>query len=444
MDRVLALLSLLTVLGALLGLGRLLSRGRFDVMFLAMLLLGYWFVFRPAQIALGLDGPTPDVWFPEGGLALIPIVSMAALLWLGGFGVGALAADAAGQPARALFPRLELEPNPPLTLAALAAVTALGVTVAVWLIQMSGGTLGDSFRFVKAEKAIVGFYFLRQFAVVGALFSIFVLYYFIYLERWRRVATPSWATTFALACFAANVFSIYAWGHRYSIAMATMALFAGYHYFVRRMSWAAMGSAAVGFLAIFIGLRLLRDALMLPEDIVTPVEDANIWRKMAISMHGSQYDALMLAVRDLDLTTGLRWGEDFLAGFYALVPRQFWPDRPVFNPGVFFRQLYEPETQNGWPLTPIGEWLINFGWLGVAIGGAVSGYLLRGAQQVYADLWRNPWSMMMTTTAALIALPGGFTVGTPQSLLANIFPLFLLALTLRQLAPGRRAWGAAH
>lgn len=444
MDRILAFLAILAVLLAIIWMSRTFVRHRFDVMFLTLLLLGYWFVVRPLIIALGLDGPAPDYLFPNGAFDVVVIAQGAALLWLAAFALGAFAADIAGQPAMALFPRLSGEPPPAYVLLGVLAVTALGLTVTLWLLAVSGGTLTDSIRFVKAEKALTGFYFLRQFAAVGELLSIFAIYYFIYLARVRGVPAPRWWVWLAFACFLVNAFGIYAWGQRYGIAMATMALFAGYHYFVRRLSWLEMVLLAIAFLAVFVGLRLIRDELFFPEGVVTPVEEGNVWRKMAISMHGAQYDALMLALRDFDLSAGLRWGEDFLAGLAALVPRQIWPDRPAFNPGAWFRRIYEPETLNGWPITPIGEWLVSFGWLGVAMGGALSGYVIRAAQRVYDDLWRNPWSMVLATTAALFVLPGGIAVGSPQAMLSTIFPLFLAALAMGQLATPGRQWGDGH
>ena len=116
-------------------------------------------------------------------------------------------------------------------------------------------------------------------------------------------------------------------------------------------------------------------------------------------------------------------------------------DVSILDIGDGVRQVCEPQTQSGWPMRPVGEWLVNVGWLGVAVGGALSGYVLRAAQRVYDDLWRNPWSMTMSVTVALFVAPGGFSVATPQTMVALVLPLFLAALALRQLAPLRRAWG---
>jgi len=439
MAHVLAFLSVLTVTAAILIIGRIFVRHRFDAMFLALLLLAYWFSFRPVQLAL--DTPTPDYLFVDGYLSLLMAAEGAALLWFAAFAVGAYAADVAGRPVMGLFPRLEGEPNPFLTLAALAVTTALGLVVTLWLLRASGGTLADSIRFVKADKAVTGFYFLRQFAIIGTLLSIFALYYFAYLRRVRLEHTPLWWSIMAIACFVINSFGIYAWGQRHSIAMASVGLVAGYHFFVRRQSLTKLVVMASLFIAVFVGLRMLQDELLLPEHIITPLDNPNIFRKIAVSMHGSEFDALLLLMRDLDLTASVRWGEDFFAGLAALVPRQIWPERPVFNLGGWFRRLYEPETVNGWPITPLGEWLVNFGWIGLAAGGALSGYLIRAAQRVYHDIWKNPWSVMMAIVVGLFILPGGVVVASPQSLISTLLPLLLVAIFLRTLTPLRRPWG---
>jgi oligosaccharide repeat unit polymerase len=296
---------------------------------------------------------------------------------------------------------------------------------------------------VKFERALVGLYFLRQFSAIGITLAIFTLYYFLYLQRVRGIDLPRWQVLAAAACIGVNAFGIYAWGQRYGVAMAFVGLVVGYHYFVARLSLLRLAVLGGLFLALFLGLRVIRDTLVFPEGVISPLEGANIWRQTAIAMHGSQFDAFLLVLRDFDLEAGLRWGEDFWAGLAALAPRALWPDRPPFNPGAWFRQLYEPETQNGWPVTPIGEWLINFGWIGVAVGGAISGYLTRAAQQVYDDLWKNPWSMMMSFVVALFVIPGGVNSGTPQSFMLMILPLGVVALTLKLLTPARMRWNEA-
>lgn len=74
----------------------------------------------------------------------------------------------------------------------LAAVTALAGAVTFGLLAAWGGGLAESIRFVEAEKAVAGFYLLRQFAVVGMLLSIFARYYLLYLRWVRLLVIPSW------------------------------------------------------------------------------------------------------------------------------------------------------------------------------------------------------------------------------------------------------------
>jgi hypothetical protein len=243
-----------------------------------------------------------------------------------------------------------------------------------------------------------------------------------------------------ILCFIINAFGIYAWGQRYSVAMACVGMVAGYHYFVARLSLFHLAFLGTLFLVVFLGLRVIRDTLLFPEGVVSPLEGANVWRQIAIAMHGSQFDALLLVLRDFDLTAGLRWGEDFVAGLAALFPRAIWPDPPVSSLGAWFRQIYEPETINGWPITMLGERLVNFGWTGVALGGAASGYVLRAARDTYDDLWRNPWSLVMSIVVALFLFPGGINVASPQTYLLVAVPMILTALALRIFAPMRGRW----
>lgn len=90
--------------------------------------------------------------------------------------------------------------------------------------------------------------------------------------------------------------------------MTAVGMIAGYHYFVARLSLVRLGLLATAMLVIFLGLRIMRDTLFFPEGLVSPLEGVNIWRQIAISMHGSQFDAFLLVIRGFDLSAGLRWG----------------------------------------------------------------------------------------------------------------------------------------
>ena len=126
------------------------------------------------------------------------------------------------------------------------------------------------------------------------------------------------------------------------------------------------------------------------------------------------FDALLLAVRDWPSAHPYRGGEDFIVGAEGIVPRAMWPGKPAnVRPGSWFRQVYEPTHPNGWPLGAVGDWYLNFGLLGVLVGGGLSGLLYR---VLMATWWRVPWS--------------SFNVAALMCIVAFVVPTGIDALTL--------------
>jgi len=98
---------------------------------------------------------------------------------------------------------------------------------------------------------------------------------------------------------------------------------------------------------------------------------------VSLALNATYFDASMLAARDWPETYEFRYGEDFVTGVLGLVPRVLWEGKPdAIAPGVWFRQVYEPEKLNGWPMGAAGLWYLNFGVLGLVLGGMFSGALL--------------------------------------------------------------------
>ncbi len=183
-------------------------------------------------------------------------------------------------------------------------------------------------------------------------------------------------------------------------------------------------------LAVVVGLRFTRDTL-LSGDINQPIANESVIRQISVAANMAEYDALVLAVRDWPEIFPYRGGEDFIDGLYATVPRVIRPDAPLApSPGTWFRQVYEPEVANGWPMGSAGEWYLNFGWLGVAIGGLASGLLFGIASNSLRRSHDLPlaWitSLVITMQVAII----GVNVRTPLRWLGWGLPLVALVWML--------------
>ena len=80
-------------------------------------------------------------------------------------------------------------------------------------------------------------------------------------------------------------------------------------------------------------------------------------------------------------------------------------------------------------------------WLdGCGVWRAASGYVLQAARDAYDDMWRNPWSLIMSIVVGLFVFPGGINVGSPQTYVLVVIPMVLIVLALRLFAPMRGRW----
>lgn len=82
-----------------------------------------------------------------------------------------------------------------------------------------------------------------------------------------------------------------------------------------------------------------------------------------------------------DGQAGFVYGETFLSGALSSAPRLIFSERPVLNIGYWFHVEYlrAPwDTQTVVPMARVIEFYINFGVIGIVLGGALMGSILRG------------------------------------------------------------------
>lgn len=102
------------------------------------------------------------------------------------------------------------------------------------------------------------------------------------------------------------------------------------------------------------------------------VQEETIIHSISSGLNLNVYDAYVTIINYVNNGVPLRYGYDFLLGFIGLIPRAFWNDKPdVINTGVSFIQLFS-QRQMGAPISAMGEWYWNFGFLGFIIGGFIT------------------------------------------------------------------------
>ncbi len=388
-------------------------------------ILGLQTVVRPLIFLLGLDLPYPQAFFDAQEWDLVTTTNTAVLGWVFCLAISYAATGQAATAAGCLLPRVGRRGDAlarPALLIVAAAPLALALGGTALLLHRYGGFSGLIFA-SKVTKDLKGLFIIQEAATLACLLAWFGL-----LSSLRRGGL--WPFGFAamiLAALSAN----FAWGNRYNIAILLVVFALSWHLHVGRLG--ALRIMVAALLAV-VAMQMLKE---IRADAFSQVLAADIgaaqpfWLDLSTSLHFVEYDALMLALRDAGQLFDLRHGADFINGLVSWVPRSLLPGKETFNVGAWFRQIYQPGIVNGWPVTTIGSWYVNFGTAGILCGALLSGFVVRVFDQAYRDIRRNAWSAAMGSGLAFLMIEGGVNTGFPQRIVLLIIPLWLAALFLR-------------
>lgn len=375
---------LILVLSAFLFFGLLtliavrLSSGPTDILMLFVLAVGLFYGFRPLLILAGLDTPFPDRFF---NLETVDQLAATTLLWLSlflaCFAVGAYVVTALIRPPGSLFFAAH-EPNPRRMVLASVVLTGTAALISAALLARYGG-IGPLIAAVKVDKDLAGLYVLKVPAAIGAIVSVAT---FLQLRR-RADGRSGRGASLVLVCGVLNGFFVFLWGQRSALVVVGVMLLLGTA--LRSGSRARVPTgkvvarlllAAVIVVSVSAGLRVARDTFTRGE-VQDVVANATVWRQMSLATNSIYFDSSMLAFRDWPDRYQYREGEDFILGVQGVVPRLLWEGKPkAIVAGKWFRQVYQPGTVNGWPVGAPTLWYLNFGPLGVILGGLLSGFAL--------------------------------------------------------------------
>ena len=230
--------------------------------------------------------------------------------------------------------------------------------------------------------------------------------------------------------------SNYLWANRYNIAISVVCMMITWHVYVRKLSFARVLILGGGFLAILQGLRAMRFIFF--SDIVGRNVDPNFsfWQEISLSLHLSEFDAMMLALRDVGERFNFRYGADFYNGLLSWIPRSLLPSKESFHIGEWLRQAYDPSQVNGWPPSIPAAWYVNFGILGIPLGAMISGYLFATFDAHYGRR-ESAWNAVLGVMLVLMMTGGGLSMGFPQQIVLSLIPLWIIALLMRSLGRKR-------
>jgi hypothetical protein len=291
------------------------------------------------------------------------------------------------------------------------------------------------------EKDLAGLFFLFVFPSAGSVCSLLTAFTILQsranrLERGqRRVVVIS----FLYAAF--NGLGVYLWGARALLVIIAAQSVVGYFTFrpastkrvtrgLRpRIFLALLLAFGVGMTLVF-GLRVYRDQT-LSGQVSGNIGGQSVVRQLSVATNSVYYDAYLLAVRDWPGRHRYRGGTDIYNGAVGVIPRAIWAGKPkIVAPGAWFRRVYEPENVNGWPMGSAGVWYLNFGPVGLVIGGLITGVMVGAAARAMPDTRTNTLAFVMAVAIGFWVIGDGvdgqFVAKWAQWVLPMIFLIPLM------------------
>jgi oligosaccharide repeat unit polymerase len=396
---------------------------------------------RPVIFFLGLDTPYPYDYFRATEWVLTATASLTTAAWMVLFIAAYYALLPVAGVFAGAFPQAPARYSATVALFCTALVTALGFLATAWLVLRFGG-LGPFIYAVKVSKALQGMYIVRELSVLAAILSLFLLVAHFSPTRRHKGALRPALTLLLCALLVVNLAVNYAWGNRYNIALLLFAAALAWHVHVHRISPVRALVVVLVMAALLQSLKHLRGSLVSDTLGRSYESGQSFWLDVSTSLHLNQFDAFMLALRDAGSRFELRFGADFWNGLVSWVPRSIMPERETHHIGRWFRKVYYPEIENGWPITVVGGWYVNFGPGGIPLGAAASALVAGAMDRAYRAARRNPWAAVAGAVIPFLMLDGGLGTGFPQAVFMLLIPLWLFTVALRLTAPGLPARAA--
>lgn len=387
-------------------------------------------LIRPLLFFFGLDDPYPRELFRDDWWELVARALLATMSWIVVF-FGAYAIFVRPvSPLRFLAPHASGTSSPRILVVAALLTTALGAALS-GLLVLRAGSVGSLMYQVKIDKALAGYYIIRDISVLGAIISAVALLYYVNRLRLPK-ARRLWGilAVISLALFIVNLMFNYFWGNRYNIAMLLVALVVGWHFYIRKLTVLRLMVVVLLLAVVLQTLKVIRAEGI---ESVWSAESTNpqpFWVDVSTSLHLSQFDAFMLALRDAGEQFPFRDGRDFKNGLLAWVPRALYPEKETFHVGSWFRRVYQPEKINGWPVTTMGDWYVNFGYWGIFFGAVVSGVFAAVFDAGFRNIRESPWEAMVAPASAFLLFDGGVDPGFLQAFFLVMVPIYSFAILL--------------
>lgn len=426
---------------------RTMVRHPLDFAAVMLYLTAYQTIVRPFVIGMGRDVPFPtDVWRQQDHAASIVAAQRIVVVWLVVIMVGYWWGKAMIRAKPSADENTPLELHTTVLARLMIIFTAISTVITLWLWARYGGFSG-LIAANKLDKSLNDLQWLRSFAVLSTFVA--GASYLAAVASGRRSLAK-----LALALSILNGVYSFSWGARDAIAITTFGLLAGRLLFNRdevgaaailprnAMDWWRRRRRLVRLLfavmlvgASVFALRVSRDNLVFGETLGS-IENQSTARQIAVATNNTSFDTLALAIDDWPARQDFIGGEQFFIGAQSFLPSLLFGEQDPFSPpAVQVAQYYIPTRQNGWPMTPIGDWYLSWGVLGVMVGGMLSGVVIRLLQIKTENFARNPLVWMLSIVIAFRVMPMGIWANSIPRMMTFALPAALVLIYVQRRRP---------
>jgi len=395
---------------------------------LLFLVLGMYQGLRLVLIGTGVDAPYPEHVFEGRDIDQMVLKTASVLMvFVACIFMGMAMWGRTRITAPRWSPFVMARPSLRAQLTVSGTVTLIAALISFALMARYGGPSG-MVRAAKFDKALAGLFPLRVPASLGTVLGAALLIDAAHQRKHGAVAVGVLLTV-------VNGGFVMLWGARSSLVVGFAVVLVGLVFpaskTIDRTVLPKLALVALMVFSVAFGLRASRELslngeLMFAEDTLA--------RRMSLATNAIALDAALLVVNDVGDRYEQRNGVDFVNGFVGPVPRAIWEGKPAsVTPGVWIRQSYEPAARNGWPPGAPAMWFLNFGWLGVVVGGLLAGSIYRFLALTYARSTACGVNVAISVTAALSVFPMGIDPETPLRTAVHAVPLLLAVMAMARL-----------
>jgi oligosaccharide repeat unit polymerase len=333
---------------------------------------------------------------------------------------------------RFIFPAFAAPRSVYMSFAGVLVLAVLSLIVSLWPLRAAGFDIIRAADLSRHGDLFAGAAYLRQFQFFASLLSGGFVVYLLHRKKQGEIIPP-WLLWGSILCMIPGICAGLVLGGKTAVVFPLAFSALAYEVCVARRGILRLIGIALAFAALVVALQFTRS------EIVRGV-DKPAAEHVYVGLYFITFDSTLVYLDTSGVEHHTETGQDFINGLAAIVPRVLWPDKPerhITLGSRFKSDLTHGQGQGGWPVYGFAQWYVNFGWLGVLIGGILTGWILALLQSRYAQCRDNPFDFVILCAIIFVVLgpwPGGLHSFFPAHYLLFIVPLFLYEwLTRRSL-----------